>query len=331
MVVLERYPQLSETYVQTELRYLWPRHDVHIISVRPADIVSEQSFPFIEIGADDEDAICNEITSWRPDVLHTHYLHQAPLLSRLAQRLRVPFTLRSHSYDVLKAPRDVHARTAELVNDRWCLGAFVFPFAVPILIEAGFDREKLYPSFPVIDFDRFYDDSPNIGGTINVGAALPKKSMGRFIDFAASQPHLEFSLYAIGYEIDSLRKRNADLGSPVTIATVQHDVMPGVYKNHRWLLYTACPDLGTVGWPLAVAEAQASGLGVCIENIRGDLRQFLGPSGFLLESLEEASDLLARPPSEESRQAGFDQARRSDAALHVASLGKVWLGSGIDS
>ncbi len=55
--------------------------------------------------------------------------------------------------------------------------------------------------------------------------------------------------------------------------------MPGEYKKHQWLVYTACPQINQVGWPLSIAEAQAAGVGICMPEIRPDIREYIGDAG----------------------------------------------------
>jgi hypothetical protein len=98
--------------------------------------------------------------------------------------------------------------------------------------------------------------------------------------------------------------------SPVRfIPPIELEEMPAQYKKHRWLVYTAAPG-GNVGWPLAIAEAQASGVGVCMANIRPDLREYAGPTAFLYDSLDEVVELIHQPVPEETRQSGFEQAKK---------------------
>jgi glycosyltransferase involved in cell wall biosynthesis len=100
--------------------------------------------------------------------------------------------------------------------------------------------------------------------------------------------------------------------------------MPQQYKKHQWLVYTADFDLATVGWPMAVAEAQASGVGVCMPRIRPDLAQYVGQGGYLYDSIEEIVDLVRGPVPNEMREAGFAQAWLSDVQQQKHLLTGLW-------
>ena len=100
--------------------------------------------------------------------------------------------------------------------------------------------------------------------------------------------------------------------------------MPGVYKRQRWLVYTASMADGTVGWPVAVAEAQAAGVGVCMPDLRPDLRQYVGPDAILYQSIEEVVSAVRSPVPEDVRERGFEQARKSDIRSHLHLLTDRW-------
>jgi glycosyltransferase involved in cell wall biosynthesis len=148
--------------------------------------------------------------------------------------------------------------------------------------------------------------------------------MEDFLDLALAAPKLRFDLYALGYRIEELRETANSRKSPVHFnPPLELEEMPAAYKRHRWLIYTAAPQ-GNVGWPMSVAEAQASGVGVCMANIRGDLRDYVGEAGFLYNTLDEALKITSRPFPEELRQLGFAHAKKSDAFEHRALLFDLW-------
>jgi len=99
--------------------------------------------------------------------------------------------------------------------------------------------------------------------------------------------------------------------------------MPAEYKRHRWLVYTASPQYSSVGWPMAIAEAQAAGVGVLMQNVRPDLADYVGP-GFLFDRLEEVERLVRGPVPEDRREAGFVHAMRSDVDGHIGLLYDLW-------
>lgn len=326
LMLLRRYPQLSETYIETEIRAVSARHAVKIVSLGVADLPARTHHAYVQVAADDTERIVAEVEQFHPDVLHGHYVHHAAKLREIAQRTGLPFTVRAHSYDVLGGGGQRMIRAADDLNDDLCLGVLTFPFTVDRLVQAGVREDKIVPCYPVVDVDRFADTGPNGSAVMNVGACLPKKNHHLFIDLATRVPGRRFNLYAMGYDAAHVAEYDQTQGSPVTMRPpVEHHEMPVEYKRHEWLVYTASPRLATMGWPMAVAEAQASGVGICMHNIRPDLADYVGPAVYLFDILDEVASIISSPLPEDRRQMGFAQARRSDVKAHLPLLEALWV------
>ncbi|MEC9376228.1 MAG: hypothetical protein VYA80_07665 [Pseudomonadota bacterium] len=338
--ILYQYPQLSESYASTEMRSILDKHDIDIISLVAADVANkDDALPFTVI--DNEAEILNRTRAFKPDIIHTHWLGPRLKVSvNLSKALDVPLTIRAHSFDVLwPKPRrrwyqsaskfvDTSSAIAENLDflcSELCLGILTFPFSVQRLIGAGIPENKLIPCRPVLNFDRFYDESPNGSGVLNCGAALPKKDFIAYLELAQLVPDKHFDLYSIGYDTEKIVHRNNELNRPVTIfPPVQQIDMPAIYKSHEWFVYTANLSLGTVGWPVSISEAQASGVGVCMPNIRPDIKELLGPAGYIYNSIDEVAEIIRQPYPDHMRQAGFEHAKLSDIKNHIHLLTDLW-------
>ncbi len=338
MYVLKNYPQMSETYIKTEIEAVRPYCEIRIVATKRANLPAQKHETYRYL--DDLAQVREAIEEFRPDVLHSHWLHSVKLLGKLARETGVPFTVRAHSFDsiwpedysvlrhvpllsVFSRPSHIR-RAVRFIEDELCLGVLVFPFARGRLEQAGFPARKLVDCFPVMNYQRFYDARPNGDAIMNVGACIPKKKMEDFVELAIRAPTQEFNLYALGYNTNQLQEFARARQSPVHfMPPVELEDMPAEYKKHRWLVYTAAAG-GNVGWPLAIAEAQASGVGVCMANIRPDLRHYAGPAAFFYDSLDQALKIIKQPFSEELRLLGFSQALKSDVAQHRSLLFQLW-------
>ena len=338
LYVLKNFPQMSETYIKTEIEAVKQHCDVRIVSTKTANLPAQSHEPYEFIT--ELSAVKEIIQEFRPDVLHSHWLHSVKMLGKLSRQTGVPFTVRAHSFDsIWPEPYSVagrvpflgafrnpsHIRRAlDSINSELCLGVLTFPFARGRLERAGIRPEKLVDCYPVVNFRLFHDEAPNGDAIMNVGACIPKKNMEDFLDLALAAPHSRFSLYALGYNVEELREKAKKRNSPVHFhPPLELEEMPAVYKKHRWLVYTASQQ-GTVGWPLSLAEAQASGVGVCMANIRDDLREYVGAAGFLYNTLDDARKIISQPFPQELRQMGFVQAKKSDVFEHRALLFDLW-------
>jgi hypothetical protein len=330
MYIVNHFPQISETYIRSEIEALAQECDIRVISLRGVSAPYSNSAPFQQM--DDPDAILEAIEEFNPHVLHSHWLLQTRTLAYFAGyfsgssgRRKIPFTLRAHSFDVMHYGRKYIHESAPMINSDLCLGLIAFPFTRPLLEAGGIRPDKIHDCFPVINYRRFYDTSPNGESVMNVGACLPKKKMSDFLELASVVPHMKFNLYPLGYETPEIKKLNERMNNPVNIVPpVQPEEMLAEYKKHRWLVYTASREMNSVGWPMAVAEAQAAGVGVCLPNIRPDLKEYLGDAGFLYESVSDVARIISGPFPDEMRERGFEQARKSDVFEHKAILLDLW-------
>ncbi|MDK3159712.1 glycosyltransferase [Kamptonema cortianum] len=344
LYIIRGYPQISQTYVKTELEAVYEDYEVTIVSRKPSDVPYRNYYPYHHLT--EPEAVRDLIAQVKPDVIHTHYLNQLEFVAPLATSLGIPFTVRSHSYDTLALrPKNWRGQIRQLLerntpqfqkvaniknNLHWanhdlCLGVLTFPFARPYLEQAGIRSDKLIDCYPTINYSLFYDRSPNGQAIMNTGAAIPKKKMEDYIELASWLPEQQFNLYALGYQVDRLHEINAHKGNPVNIILpVEPSEMLAEYKKHQWLVYTAAFDLATVGWPMAIAEAQAAGVGVCMPRIRPDLDEYIGGAGYLYNRIEEVRDIITQPVPEEIREAGFRQAKKSDIQEHKYLLTDLW-------
>jgi len=338
LYVLKNFPQMSETYIKTEIAAVKQCCEIKIVSTKAANLPAQRYEPYERLT--ELAAIREIIEDFRPDVLHSHWLHSVKMLGNLSRQTGVPFTVRAHSFDsiwpepyslvgrmpffgVFRNPSHIR-RAVDLINGELCLGVLTFPFARSRLEGAGISPDKLVDCYPVVNFRLFHNETPNGAGIMNVGACIPKKKMEDFLDLALAVPHMRFDLYALGYSVDELRETAKSRNSPVYfMPPLELEEMPAAYKQHRWLVYTAAPQ-GNVGWPMSLAEAQASGVDVCMANIRGDLRDYVGAAGFLYNDLDEARKIISQPFPEELRQIGFAQAKKSDVLQHRALLFDLW-------
>lgn len=339
MYIVKQFPQISESYIKTEIEAVREKCEVLVVATQKASMAATNHPPFRYI--DDLVAVREAIEDFRPHVLHTHWLHSARMVGKLSKQTKVPFTVRTHSFDAIWD--DTHARSVldrffgarhlpphvreaiSFIRSEMCLGILAFPFNRVRLEMAGISGDKIIDSYPVVNYPLFHNTGPNGDEIMNVGAAITKKNMEDFIHLGAMAPKQSFNLYAMAYDVDRLHELNEAKGRPVNIIPpVELEDMPAQYKKHRWLVYTARMDRGSVGWPMAIAEAQASGVGVCMANIRPDLRDYVGGAGFLFNSVTEAHDIITKPFPDEKREQGFEQAKKSNIFEHRTSLFALW-------
>jgi glycosyltransferase involved in cell wall biosynthesis len=333
LYLVQEYPQLSETYIYNEIENVSHLYELEIFSMRQANLPYKNHRSYCIGGTDPKNVLDNLVEQFAPQVAHFHYMTLARQLLSFCEHYGIPFTVRAHSFDVLtgfdpESPSYLEkiAQYVEVVQSEQCLGVLTFPFTCEYFLKCGVDEDKLHPAFPVVDVQRFFDKSENGDAIINVGAALDKKAMSDFLRLANLIPERTFNLFPIGYDISKLRDENAAINGRCHIHdAVQPEQMPPIYKQHRWLVYTADKMMKNVGWPLAVAEAQAAGVGVCLANVRSDLKDYLGEGGGILyDDIEELRDILPGEVPNEMRERGFELCWRSDIRKNISQLTDLW-------
>ncbi len=325
LIVVPEYPQISQTYIKTEVEWIAAQHEIEILALDPGDYPYRHRYPHLVMNQSNQRNILAYLKNFTPDIIHGHYLTNAGLLAQLSDFLSAPFTLRSHSFDVLGLSTENLVQQAACINRDACLGLLAFPFLRKRLESAGVLPHKIVECYPVVDVNKFQDNSPNGDAIMNVGASIPKKNMQDFFRLSLLRPEKTFNLYAMGYRLDKLIQANAEMGGRVNfIPPVEPDDMPQHYKRHQWLVYTASSTINKVGWPLAIAEAQASGVGVCMQNIRPDLQDYVGDAGILFNTPEEAAAIIAESVPQTMRLQGFEVAKRCDMSHHAELLAGLW-------
>ena len=196
------------------------------------------------------------------------------------------------------------------------------------------DMDKVTECWPVISFQKFYNPIPRqqTKRILGVGASIGKKNHNFFIDLAKhfkespKYKGFEFNLYILGYEIESTRKYNESQGNPTNITYAQPHEMPKVYRQHDWLVYTTCSKKNSVGLPLSIAEAQASGIGVCLQELPGRKESFIEyiGGGYIFNTIKDIEHVISELCHEKIIQKGLENAKKCDINSHIHLLTDVW-------
>lgn len=330
LLLYNGYPRLSQTYQIDEADEINKKHQVLIYSwAWPLYDVKSDSLPYIFKSPFSD---IKTIEKFNPEIIHAHYLTNLELCIRLSKKLNIPFTIRSHSFDVLR-DKKLMLKYAELANSEYCKGILCFPGFVDIFKQSNFDMNKIKPTYPSLYIKKFINDSPNGHDIMSGGACLPKKNIEEFIQIAKiiknKYPWKNITYYFVQEDIqytNIIKKMNIQNGSPIIFKTCQNKDMPVEYKKHQWLIYHACPKIKTVGYPLMIAEAQASGVGVLMYNLRPDLKDdYIKDSGYVYDTTNEILDIISNDFSLEKKEIGMKLCYRYDIVSNIKILEDSWL------
>lgn len=329
LLLYKGYPRISHSYQIVEASELNKRHEVMIISFEWELFTKcENHLPYVFTSSPLKEIA--KIIKFKPDIIHSHYLDTIDICTQLSKQLKIPFTIKSHSFDILSSDCKQYIK---LINENmYCLKIIVFPEFLDRLVKIGIKESKLLPMYPTLDISLFINQEIENGPHIMSGGAfLPKKNIKGFILLSKKikkiYPEKQITYYSVMENrsyYNEILEFNRIHGSPVNFLTVQSDKMPLEYKKHQWLIYTACSKLKTVGNPLMVAEAQASGVGVIMYKLRNTLEDYVTENGYLYNTDEEVLDIISRDFDNEKRNKAIEISKRYDMKEKIKDIENIW-------
>jgi glycosyltransferase involved in cell wall biosynthesis len=330
LLLYNGYPRLSQSYQYDEAIELNKKHNLKIFSWAWTVFVAETNVP--ECLSQHPLQSLSIIEQFKPDIIHGHFLNNCELFRDIAKKLNIKFTIRTHSFDILGEKN--LSKYKDCINSEYCAGILAFPPFKQILVDAGYNPNKVFCTYPSINIRQFQSVdiyTQNGNDIMSGGAMLPKKNIEGFILLAKKikQKYPEKNINYYGMEEDdkyyqSLLSLNLCNGSPVNFICVPHDQMPYEYKKHQWLIYGCCTKLKTVGYPLMIAEAQATGVGVIMYKLRDDMAEYVGNSGYLYTDENDIIDLLGTEFSQDKKINAFELSSRYDISVNIKQLENIW-------
>ena len=350
----ETYPEFSETYMHEEFAALSEDYEVQVLALQMSRFPRAHSLPYIQLVYRDEHLsygnfdrvnlgftnrrqqkflakLDTVLDQFKPHILHAHYLYLAWLLGHVSDRRGIPWTMRTHSFDMLEKNKAKRHAGIDALKSPHCKGVFVFPEFEHEVLSRGVPRERVHTAWPVVNVGRFYNEAPRepTRKVMCGGPCIAKKAHTTFIDLAKKMAGAgyQFSLYTKGHIVEEVAKYNRSQGSPVSIQFAEPEMMSKVYRDYDWIVYTSDPAINRVGLPASVVEAQASGIGVCLQELPGRRQaqlDFVGGGGFVFESIDDVPGIITQPYPEEMRRSGLESSKRCDVRRHKQMLDQIW-------
>ena len=328
LLLYKGYPRLSQSYQIDESIELSKKYEIMIISFDwELFAIYKNHQPYIQRNP----LLCiDEIKKFKPDIIHSHFLDTVDICFKLSEILKIPFSIKTHSFDILQSENEIKKRL-KYINSNWCKAFIVFPEFYDKMIKNGVMSHKIISLFPSLYIYRFSLNIENGKNIMSGGALLPKKNIEGFIKLAVKIkklfPEKEINYYSV-VENEIYYKKIVDLnkqnGNPVTFKTFQPSEMPLEYKKHEWLIYTACPKLKTVGNPMMISEAQAAGVGVIMYNLRPELIDYVTENGYLYNNDEDVLNIISSPFPEEKRKKANEIIDRYDITTNIKLIENKW-------
>lgn len=283
LYALEFFPQLSETYVTTEIACM-RRRGVHVEAWSEFDAVVPYETDVLVHRGSLEEAIRRS----RPDVVHTHHLHRALKYLPAATAAGLPMTVRGHGAEFTEE------RLRALEEAPGIAVVYQFPHLIP---PAGLGSDRVRTMTSCFDPELYFPaGEKDRRMVVRTGLASPPKDMKTFLRVAARCPRHRFVLipcFSIGFpqHLDEILEYNRSLGSPV-------EILPNLpHRETADLVRRAAIHLHThaltepFGMPVSIAEAMAAGC-YLIGRRCAAVEAYLGEAGRTYESEDEAVTLV---------------------------------------
>ena len=282
LYVLNSYPQLSESYVEYELRKMrdfgleieiWRRQKPH--SPYHSDI---------KVHDEDLREVVNKI---KPDLIHIHWLGIAKIILPFIDDLNITTTIRAHSFDTTKESIRFCSKRSS-VKKIYC-----FPQHFDDFNDAKLKIQNTVFDTKIIKPHKNKDKRLVVRG----GAALPSKSLPFFIRLAKELPDFKFILAVVKCHdnddyINELKKLASSISSPVEIRTnLTRESYTELVSKAGIFLHTVDKKLMNVGMPISISEAMATGCYIVASN-NESMKRYIGESGKTYNDMNEAKKII---------------------------------------
>jgi glycosyltransferase involved in cell wall biosynthesis len=288
LYVIWHYPQLSETYVEGEIRCL-RRWGVEVAVWREVGPASpyEAQVPIFE------GDLAKAVRAFQPDVLHVHWMGYALGRGEELAALGLPVTLRMHGFDVREAG------FRQLMANDWLHRVYAYPRQLELLVApdervrtvpAGFDTSYFHPST---------QKDPRL--VLRASACLPSKELELFFEVAKMLPSHRFVLCGVTcnkweHYPAELRRMAAEMASPVELRfDVPREEMAELMARAGIYLHTIHPPEAAhgapIGMPISIAEAMATGAYTLVRDLP-ELVDYVGDAGAVYSDAAHAAALI---------------------------------------
>jgi glycosyltransferase involved in cell wall biosynthesis len=278
------YPQLSESYVQSEIDGLTS----HGAAVEVWSEEQETAAPFATSTSVHRGSLEDAISEVRPDLVMTHWLHTgANLIDRVAAT-GVPMVVRGHGFDYDGQFLD------QLTAHPSVRRIYLFPHFYRSLAQPD---ERIRPLAVAFDAERYTPaEKKDRLLVVRSGVAIPTKAYGTLFEVAQQCPDHRFVLCLVHAHrresyLEEVRALRDEMDAPVDIhVDVPHDQMREIIGSAGIYLHTHGLE-APFGMPISIAESMGTGSYVIARDLPG-CRDYLGDAGALYRTSEEAAQLV---------------------------------------
>ena len=287
--MLWHWPQLSETYIETELRFML-RMGVHVevwgetITQRPSPVdVPVHTGP-----------LADAVAKARPDILHVHWLNFALQQQQAVEALGLPITARIHGFEF--TPQSLKAAFL-WQNLRAIYG---FPHHVAAAPKLDSRLRMVRSAFDTELFKPYAEKDRRL--VVRTAPGLPSKDIPMFFEIAKRLPDHRFVLTVVTCQnreayVEELKEEWRRSGTPaeLKIDLPRAEVVSLVEQAGIYLHTSRVGDeehATPPGNPISIAEAMATGAYVLVRKVAPHVA-YVGDAGTSYRDLSDAAGKIA--------------------------------------
>lgn len=294
--VLHGFPIHSETFVVNEVK--WLKKNGYNVTV----FIKDEPYKPIKIDFDVDILKFNNIQELEEllieygiDLIHTHFVY--PICTKftfpVAEKLKIPFTVFAHAYDIFIHENNELNRIDEISNSQYCIGIFTLSkFHEDYLIKKGANKNKIIITKQATDYklSNIKPKNNKIKKIISISRFVEKKGLDTLISAAKllETENFEFAIYGFGELEMELQKQITDMDcSNISIkGELPPDKVIPKLKEYD-LLISSCKKAknGDMdGIPTIIFEGMAAGIPILttyISAIPEIIKE--GKNGFIIE------------------------------------------------
>ena len=294
--VLNSFPAHSETFIVSEVRWLVENgYNVAVFrskdSAKPIELDFDvESFLFEDCNQLEKLLIENSI-----DLMHTHFVYPTGTnyTYPVAEKLKIPFTIFAHAFDIFVHENAELNRISEISRSKYCRAIFTLSeFHKNHLVKCGALGDKIVITKQATDYELadIKQKTDKVKKIVSVSRFVEKKGLDVLIDAAKLLEHedYEFSIYGFGElegqyqkQIENLECRNISLKGELHPGEVRDVLMDSD------LLVAPCKvaENGDMdGFPTVIFESMAVGLPILTTKVSAIPEIIVdGENGFLVE------------------------------------------------
>lgn len=310
LYMLDHYPQLSESYVEAEIRYM-RRRGVHVEVWSEIEPVS----PFPTDVPVHRGELAAAMAAALPDILHVHWLGSAARYLPTLAGAGLPITVRAHGFDY-KA--DLARRLAAIPQ---VSRVFLFPHQADALEAASDKIRTVRVAFDTRLFAPALRKDPRL--VVRTAAGLPTKDLDLVLRLARRLASHKFMLVMSRCNlqeafVDEISRLKEQMGSPAEIVVDMPREEVARLVGEAGIYLHTCSPRTRYGMPVSICEAMATGAWI-LDRRGGAAAGYIGPAGALYDGEEDAARLIqatTRWSEEEWRRARLRSVERA-FSLHA--------------